>query len=180
MGKRKKTVMTGLISQKTIAGKILLIRGKKVMLDKDLAILYGVPTKSLNLAVRRNKNRFPKDFMFQLNRAESESLRFQFETSKRGGRRYLPYTFTEHGILMLSSVLNSERAAQVNIAIMRVFVKLKEMVVTHKELMHKLAELERKVEKHDGEICAIFEAIRKLMEPPPAKRKREIGFHARP
>ncbi|MFQ5953165.1 MAG: ORF6N domain-containing protein [Candidatus Omnitrophota bacterium] len=114
--------------------------------------------------------------MFQLNKEEYDNLRFQFETSKRGGRRYLPHVFTEHGILMLSSVLNSERAVQVNIAIMRVFVKLKEMISAHKELIHKLGELERKIEKHDEEIQTIFEAIRQLMEPPPAKPKRRIGF----
>ncbi len=173
---KKKSSAAGLVPQETIESRILLIRGKKVMLDRTLAKLYGVPTKSLNLAVKRNMSRFPEDFMFQLSKKEDESLRFQFETSKRGGRRYLPYAFTEHGILMLSSVLNSERAIQVNIAIMRVFVKLKEMISAHKELMHKLGELERKVEEHDEEICSIFDAIRRLMEPPPEKPKRRIGF----
>ncbi|MGB3082813.1 MAG: ORF6N domain-containing protein, partial [Candidatus Omnitrophota bacterium] len=150
--------------------------GKKVMLDVDLARLYGIPTKSLNLAVKRNLSRFPEDFMFQLNKEEYDSLRFQFETSKRGGRRYLPHVFTEHGILMLSSVLNSERAVQMNIAIMRVFVKLKEMISAHKELAYKLKQLEGKIEKHDGEIQTIFEAIQQLMEPPPENPKRRIGF----
>ena len=177
MEKKKSLTEIAIVTQETIEGKILLIRGKKVMLDRDLAVLYGVPTKSLNLAVRRNINRFPKDFMFQLSKKENASLRFQFETSKRGGSRYLPYAFTEHGILMLSSVLTSERAVEVNIAIMRVFVKLKEMVNTHKDLMYKLVEFERKIERHDEDICSIFEAIRQLMEPPPGKPKRRIGFY---
>ena len=148
------------------------------MLDRDLARLYGIPTKSLNLAVKRNLNRFPEDFMFQLDKEENEYLRFQFETSKRGGRRYLPYVFTEHGILMLSSVLNSERAVQVNIAIMRAFVKLRQILSTNKELAYKLKELEGKIEKHDEEIQAIFDAIKQLMTPP-KKSKREIGFQTK-
>ena len=176
MVKKKGSGVAGLIPRESIESKIYLIRGKKVMLDRDLAVLYGVPTKSLNLAVKRNMNRFPEDFMFLLSRKELVSLRFQFETSKRGGRRYLPYAFTEHGILMLSSVLNSDRAAEVNVAIMRVFVRLKEMIITHKDLMFKLVELERKVERHDKDIISIFEAIRQLMAPPPEKPKRRIGF----
>jgi hypothetical protein len=117
--------------------------------------------------------------MFQLQKKELENWRSQFVTSnsEKMGLRYRPYVFTEQGVAMLSSVLNSKRAIQVNIAIMRVFVKIKEMVVTHKELMYKLSELERKVEKHDGDICTVFEAIRQLMDPPPEKPKRRIGFH---
>jgi phage regulator Rha-like protein len=150
------------------------------MLDRDLAELYGVPTKVLNQAVKRNHRRFPADFMFQLTLQEAQSLRFQFGTSKRGrgGRRYLPFAFTEQGVSMLSSVLNSERAVQVNIQIMRTFTQLREMVSTHKALAQKLAELEHKVESHDEHIHSLFEAIRQLMEPPPA-RKRKIGFHSR-
>jgi hypothetical protein len=178
MVKKKGLGEAGLVPPESIERKIFLIRGKKVMLDRDLAVLYGVPTKSLNLAVKRNMNRFPEDFMFLLSRKELVSLRFQFETSKRGGRRYFPYAFTEHGILMLSSVLNSDRAAEVNVAIMRVFVRLKEMIVTHKDLICKLAELERKVERHDENITSIFEAIRQLMATPPEKPKRRIGFGA--
>ena len=177
MGKKKKSVDTGVIPRDAIESKILLIRGKKVMLDRDLAVLYGITTGNLNKAVTRNIGRFPEDFMFRLTRDEANSLLFQFGIAKRGGPRNLPRVFTEHGILMLSSVLNSERAVQVNISIMRVFVKLKEMISAHKELMYKLGKLERKVEKHDAEICAIFEAIRKLIEPPPEKPKRRIGFH---
>jgi len=147
---------------------IFLIRGHKVMLDADLAELYGVTTKRLNEQVRRNLSRFPADFMFQLDAREASALRSQFATSKkgRGGRRYLPYVFTEQGVAMLSSVLNSERAIEVNIAIMRVFVRLREMMATHKELAFKLIELEERLEGHDEQIQNIFEAIRQLMMPP--------------
>ena len=177
MVKKKKSATVGLVPQETIESKILLIRGKKVMLDKDLAMLYGVTTRDLNKAVNRNMDRFPGDFTFLLTRKEVMNLMFHFGTSSWGGTRKLPRVFTEHGILMLSSVLKSKRAIQVNIAIMRVFVKLKEMVITHKDLMYKLAEMERKIERHDEDICSIFEAIRQLMEPPPEKPKRRIGFH---
>jgi len=151
---------------------IFLIRGHKVMLDADLAELYGVTTKRLNEQVRRNLSRFPADFMFQLDAQEASALRSQFATSKkgRGGRRYLPYVFTEQGVAMLSSVLNSERAVQVNIAIMRVFVRLREMMATHKELAFKLVELEERLEGHDEQIQNIFEAIRQLMTPPDPAR----------
>ena len=155
------------------------IGGHKVMLDRDLAVLYGVTTFNLNKAVKRNRGRFPDDFMFQLTSAEYESLIFQSGISKtgRGGSRYLPYVFTEQGVAMLSSILNSERAIRVNIIIMRAFVKLREILSNHKELAHKLKELEGKVERHDGEIQAIFEAIRQLMAPPPEPPKPKIGFH---
>ena len=153
------------------------------MLDKDLAELYRVSTKRLNEQVKRNISRFPKDFMLQLNEKEIRmletqypNLRSHFATSSWGGRRYFPYAFTEQGVAMLSSVLNSERAIQVNIAIMRAFVKLRKILSTHKDLVHKLNELERKVEKHDVEIHPIFEAIRRLMTEP-EKPKSKIGFH---
>jgi hypothetical protein len=159
---------------------ILLVRGHKVMLDRDLAELYGVTTKRLNEQVRRNISRFPADFMFQLDAQEASALRSQIATSKegRGGRRYLPYVFSEQGVAMLSSVLNSERAIQVNIAIMRVFVRLREMMATHKELAFKLIELEERLEGHDEQIQNIFEAIRQLMTPPEPTRKK-IGFEAK-
>src|ERR1700733_10875400 len=130
--------------------RLYLIRGCRVMIDGDLADLYEVPTKALNLAVRRNKKRFPGDFMFQLTYEEAESLRFQFETSslKHGGSRYLPYVFTEHGVAMLSSVLKSDRAVEMGISIVRAFIKLREMLGTHKELAYKIEELERKQEIH--------------------------------
>jgi len=169
--------MDSLVPVELIEKKIYLIRGHKVMLDSDLAELYGVATKVFLQAVKRNLNRFPEDFILQLNYQEVAALRSQFVTSKpgRGGRRYQPYVFTEQGVAMLSSVLNSERAVQVNIAIMRAFVRLREMLSTNKELSHKLAQLERKIEKHDDEIKLIFDAIRELMRPPETK-KRKIGF----
>ena len=170
--------MEPLVPVEIIEKKILLIRGQKVMLDADLADLYGVETFNLNKAVKRNIDRFPMDFMFQITKEEMESLRFQFGISKitgRGGRRYLPYAFTEQGIAMLSSVLNSNRAVHVNIAIMRAFVKLRELLISHKDLAHKLDQLESKIERHDKEISSIFEAIRQLMAPPESP-KRKIGF----
>lgn len=167
--------MKELIPGEVIDSKIYLIRGRNVMLDKDLAGLYGVETKNLNLQVKRNIRRFPEDFMFQL--SKEENLRLQIATSSYGGRRYLPYVFTQEGVAMLSSVLNSERAIQVNIAIMRAFVRLKTILSTHKELAQKLSEFERKIEKHDVDIGTIFEAIRQLMAPPPEPPKGRIGFH---
>ena len=167
------------LQQVSIEQKIFMIHGHKVMLDEDLAQLYKVPTKRLNEQVKRNAQRFPPDFMFQLTQDENQQirrLRSQIATSKRGGRQYLPYVFTEQGVAMLSSVLNSERAVQMNIAIMRAFVKIREILSTHKELAHKLGELERKIEKHDAQIHAIFEVIRELMAPP-VKPKGKIGFH---
>lgn len=148
------------------------------MLDSDLAVLYQVPTKSVNLAVRRNTDRFPADFMFRLNADESQSLRFQSETSNngRGGRRYLPYAFTEQGVAMLATVLKSKRAIQVSIAIVRVFVKLRQILARHQDLARRLDEIERKFETHDAQLQAVFEAIRKLMVPAPIPAKRRIGF----
>lgn len=157
-----------------------MIRVQRVMLDSNLAELYRVTTKRLNEQVRRNASRFPADFMFQLDQEERSALRSQIATSKggRGGRRYLPYVFTEQGVAMLSSVLNSDRAIQVNIAIMRVFVRLREMTVAHKDLAAKLRELEGRIQDHDEQIVAIFEAIRQLMAPPASQRKK-IGFEVK-
>ena len=140
--------------------------------------LYGVSTGNLNKAVKRNPDRFPSDFMFQLNPEELTNLKFQFGISSWGGQRARPYAFTEQGVAMLSSVLNSERAVKVNIAIMRAFVKLREMLETNRELARKFSELERRVGKHDEKIAAILEAIRQLMALPKQPR-REIGFHVR-
>jgi hypothetical protein len=153
--------------------RIFLIRGQKVLLDGDLAALYEVEAKVLNQAVKRNRARFPADFMFQLTPAEFNALRSQIVTSNRGGRRYLPNAFTEQGVAMLSSVLRSERAVAVNIQIMRAFVKLRGMLSTHKELARKLRELES---KYDQQFAVIFDAIRNLMDPPPVSKKRRIGF----
>jgi hypothetical protein len=162
------------IPPELIERRIFLIRGQKVMLDADLAELYEVPTKSLNLGVKRNQSRFPKDSMFRLPREEAEALRFRFETSKqgRGGRRYLPYAFTEQGVAMLSSVLRSERTVQVNIAIMRAFVRLRAILSSHEELARKLDEMEK---KYDTQFKVVFDAIRQMMAPAEKGRPR-IGF----
>lgn len=160
-----------------IERKIYLIRGQKVMLSMHLAELYGVETRVLNQAVKRNLQRFPEDFMIQINESEAEQLVSQNVIPHRkyfGGT--LPYAFTEQGVAMLSSILHSEQAIKINIAIMRAFVKLREMLSTNKELAHKLAQLERKTERHDDEIKVIFNAIRQLMAPPPEGKKRRIGF----
>jgi len=159
---------------------ILSIRGEKVMLDSDLAELYGVETKVLNQAVKRNLTRFPSDFCFQLSAeetGEADRLRSQFVTSKtgRGGRRYLPYAFTEHGALMLANVLNSERAAQTSVMVVRAFVKLRQLLSSNADLSRKLAALEN---KYDRQFKVVFDAIRRLMSPPETKR-REIGFHVK-
>ena len=166
-----------LIPSEKIENKIFLIRNKRVMLDKDLAELYGVKTKALNQAVKRNIERFPEYFMFQLTQEEAEISRSQFVTLNRGQNiKYLPYAFTEQGVAMLSSVLNSKRAIQVNIQIMITFTKLREMIGNHKELTEKLKQLENKIEKHDSEIQSIFDAIRQIMTPP-VKPKRKVGFY---
>jgi len=165
-----------LVPLERIEGLILLIRGQKVMLDADLAALYGVETKVLNQAVKRNIDRFPDDFMFQLTKEEHDALRSQNVTSKpagRGGRRTPPYAFTEQGVAMLSSVLRSQRAVQVNIQIMRTFVNLRRMLGTHEALARKLAALER---KYDHQFKVVFDAIRELMTPPEPKKRRRIGF----
>ena len=165
--------MKALVPLEVIEQKILLIKGQKVMLDSDLAALYGVTTKRLNEQVRRNVKRFPADFMYQLSREELESLKSHFATSSSwGGRRTLPLVFTEQGIAMLSSVLNSDRAIEVNIQIMRTFVKLREMMSSHKDLARKLAELEK---KYDGQFQIVFEAIRQLIAVE-EKPKRKIGY----
>jgi len=163
-----------------IDSRILLIRGQKVLLDKHLAELYGVETKVLNQTVKRNAERFPVDFMFQLSAAETDSLlRSQFVTSKRelnaGGRRYRPYAFTEQGVAMLSGLLNSSRAVQVNIEIMRAFVRFRQMLSTHVDLARKLKALEK---KYDQQFKVVFEAINELMEPVDEEdAAKEIGFH---
>jgi hypothetical protein len=168
---------TALVTIDIIERKIYIVRGQKVMLDSDLAALYGVETKVFNQAVGRNLERFPEDFRFQLTEEEFESLRSQFVTSKkgRGGRRYLPYVFTEQGVAMLSSVLNSERAIQVNIGIMRAFVSMRKMLSTNEEINKRLTELENKSGEHDENFKKVFAAIRLLISPP-NKSDKEIGF----
>jgi len=160
------------ISIDVLAAKILFIRGKRVMLDSELAKLYDVPTKVLLQSVKRNKQRFPDDFM-----DEFRNLRSQIVTSRKGGRRYLPYAFTEQGIAMLSSVLNSDRAICANIAIMRAFVKLRELLLTHKELAERIIQLESKVDEHGEKILEIFEAIKQLLTRPSQPEKPQIGFN---
>ncbi len=165
-----------IIPVERIERAILLIRGQKVLLDSDLADLYGVLTGNLVKAVKRNFERFPADFMFQLTRAEAAALRFQNGTSNgRGGRRYLPYAFTEQGVAMLSSVLRSRRSVRVNIEIMRAFVQLRRMLATHDKLRRKVQEMER---KYDGQFRVVFDALRKLMEPPEEPPRKSIGFDA--
>lgn len=154
---------------------ILFIRGEKVMLDKHLALLYGVETRVLIQAIKRNIDRFPSDFMFQLAEEELQNLRSQSVISSWGGRRYLPYVFTEQGVAMLSSVLHSKQAIQVNIEIMRAFVRLRQLTGTHKELRQKLEGLEK---KYDKQFKVVFEAIHQLMVPPVSTSKRPIGFRA--
>ncbi len=162
------------VPRELIEQKIYLIFEHKVMLDADLAELYGVTTGNLNLAVRRNLKRFAEDFMFQLSREETQSLLLQNARAKgRGGRRTPPFAFTEQGVSMLSSVLNSERAIEVNIAIMRAFVRLRAMLPTHADLARRLNELEQ---KYDEQFRAVFEAIRELMAPEPVPPSRRIGF----
>jgi hypothetical protein len=165
------------VSVQLIERRIYLIRGQKVMLDSGLAEVYGVSTKVFNQAVKRNRERFPPDFMFQATVAEANSLRSQIVTSNqgRGGRRYLPYAFTEQGVAMLSSVLTSNRAVQVNIAIMRAFVCFRELLSTHKELAHRMDHLERKQREQGSKIATVFRAIQNLLAPP-RKKSRPIGF----
>lgn len=160
----------------SIAALIVSVREHKVLLDSDLATLYGVETKALNRAVKRNLDRFPEDFMFQLTREEADALRFQSGTSNkgRGGRRYLPYVFTQEGVAMLSSVLHSPRAVAVNIGIMRAFIRLRQMALSVDELVRKVGTLER---KYDDQFKIVFDAIRQLLAPPDPPRKK-IGFHS--
>lgn len=158
-----------------IVTKIYLLRGQKVMLDEDLAELYQVPTGRLNEQVKRNIARFPADFMFQLTKEEFENLKSQNATSSWGGRRKLPFAFTEHGVLMLSSVLNSERAVGVNIQIMRIYTKMREMLMTNQEILLKLEQLERQTFQNSDDIQMIFTALKELLNPPQEPRPR-IGF----
>ena len=173
--------MTQLVPVERVERLIHLVRGEKVLLDADLAVLYGVATGALNRAVKRNASRFPPDFMFQLTADEAQILKCQIgiSSSEHGGRRRsLPYAFTEQGVAMLSSVLRSERAVQVNVAIMRAFVSLRRMLAANDVFAHKLAELERKIEGHDTSIRTLFDAIRELAAPP-ARPRREIGYHVK-
>ena len=165
---------------KRVESKILVLRGCKVILDADLAQLYGVPVKRLNEQINRNADRFPADFLFRLSAAEYEKLRSQIATSSstHGGRRYLPYAFTEHGAIMAATVLNSERAVEMSIFVVRAFVRMREVLATNQQVVAKLAELEHRLESHDTDIQELVEAIRELMAPP-APGHRAIGFRPR-
>lgn len=170
------TAKTGFkITDDIITQKIYLVRGQKVMLDSDLSELYNVETKVLNQAVRRNLKRFPEDFMFQLTGEEFDNLRSQFVTSSWGGRRYPPMAFTEQGVAMLSSVLKSDTAIEVNIQIIRVFTRMRQMIMTNKDILLKLEQLEKNVGKHGEEIELIFRYLKQLLDPPQPPRRR-IGF----
>jgi len=166
-----------IIVVKQTESKIQFIRGQKVILDADLAVLYGVPVKRLNEQVRRNSDRFPSDFIFRLSSSEYENLRSQVATSSSGygGRRYLPYAFTEHGAIMAATVLNSERAVEMSIFVVRAFVRMRQALTSNQKIVAKLGELERRLETHDSDIQDLVEAIRELMTPP-APDPRKIGF----
>ena len=191
MGAKNKSVELILVEK--IEPLILMFRDQKVLLDNDLAVLYGVPTKALNQAVKRNLQRFPDDFMFQLTAEETEtmrsrnvtasdtppSVRSHSVTASKRNVRYLPYAFTEHGAMMEATILNSPRAIEVSVFVVRAFVKMRQLVLTHKDLAVKLEQLERKVAGHDDSIRSLVAAIRQLMQPTDSKPKRQIGFHTR-
>jgi hypothetical protein len=165
------------LTSETIISRIFTIRNLKVMVDSDLAELYEVPTKRFNEQVKRNKSRFPADFMFQLTQEEYDSLRSQFAASKTGpgGRRYLPYVFTEHGAIMAATILNSQKAVEMSVFVIRAFIQLRDVLSSHKKLAARLDELERKLTSHDHDITMIINALRNLMATP-AQKKRQIGF----
>lgn len=188
----RKTTSAAIVPVEVVQQRILIIRGQRVILASDLAILYGVPVKRLNEQVRRNADRFPDDFVFQLSKAEADAvLRSQFVTSNKvgnlksqiatsrwgGARRALPYAFTEHGAIMAANVLNSREAVRASVFVVRAFVKLRELLSTHVQLAARLAELESKLQNHDDQIIAIVDAIRELMEPPDDPPKPPVGFH---
>ena len=174
---KTKNELKSLVPKEVIENKIFLLRGKKVMIDSDLAKLYGVSTKVFNQAVKRNKKRFPEDFMFKLTMEEALASRSQFVTLKRGQNiKYLPYAFTEQGVAMLASVLNSPKAIEVNVQIIRTFVKLREMIISNKELRRKIEEMES---KYDGKFEVVFRAIAKLIGEPEKTNKKKIGFEVK-
>lgn len=174
----KKEKTSVILADEVIMSKIYVIRGQKVMIDRDLAVLYGVETRVLKQSVRRNMNRFPEDFMFEMNKKEFENWRSQIVTSNPNdqmGLRYVPFCFTEQGVTMLSCILNSERAIEVNIQIIRIFSRLRKMLLAHKDILLKLEQLEKKITEHDSDIQMIFKALKKLLNPP-QKPRPKIGF----
>ncbi len=170
---------TSLVPTETIERKIYLIKGMKVMLDSDLADLYEVPTFRLNEAVKRNIKRFPADFMFQLNKKEFANLTSQFAISSYGGRRYIPYVFTEQGVAMLASILKSERAIQMNIAIVRAFIKLRELLATHKNLVLEIGKIKREQKNQNQKINSVINVINQMLNPPIDENKEPMGFRDR-
>ncbi len=176
----KQESMSAALARGAIASRILVLRGQRVMLDSDLAALYGVATRRLNEQVQRNRSRFPKDFIFQLTPAEFVPLKSQFATSSWGGRRKLPLAFTEHGAIMAATILSTPRAVEVSVYVVRAFVQLREMLASNKVLALKLKDLEQRLERrldeHDQAIAEILQAIRELMTPPAPKKRRPIGF----
>jgi|SRR6185369_6217830 len=168
---------TAIVLAKKVDSKIHFLRGQKVILDSDLAELYGVPVRQLNQQVRRNATRFPADFLFKLSPTEYQTLRSQIVISKssRGGRRYLPHAFTEHGAIMAATVLNSKRAIEMSVFVVRAFVRMREVLVMNQQIVTKLSEIERRLESHDADIQELVDAIRELMAPAPAN-DRKIGF----
>jgi len=179
--KQNSLATASVVPVERIERSIFLIRGEKVILDADLAELYGVETRRLNEQVRRNIERFPHDFMFQLSPEEFSNLKSHFATSRSGwgGRRKLPFAFTEHGAIMAASVLNTSRAVEMSVFVVRAFVRLRSMLATHKALAAKVGELERILTTHDEQIIALIQAIKRLMTPPEPPKKRRIGFHAK-
>jgi hypothetical protein len=171
----EKVTKTLLIADELVMNKIYMVRGQKVMLDRDLAELYGVETKQLKRQVKRNQDRFPEDFMFELSQGELNSLRSQFGTSSWGGTRYTPYAFTEQGVSMLSGVLKSETAIRVHIQIIRVFAKMRQLLLTQKDILFQLEKIEKKLTGHDVDIQLIFQYLKQLLSPPQPPR-RKIGF----
>lgn len=176
---RKTMDKAAIILTKRVGSKILILRNQKIILDTDLAELYGVPVKRLNEQIKRNPQRFPPDFLFTLTQEEYQNLKSQnaTSTSDHGGRRYLPYAFTEHGAIMAASVLNSKRAVEMSIFVVRAFVQMREALLVNKQVVSKLSELESRLDEHDVEIQGLVEAIRELMVPLPANDRR-IGFEA--
>jgi phage regulator Rha-like protein len=172
---------TGLVPLERVERTILVLRGRRVILDSELAALYGVAVRAFNQAVKRNVNRFPADFAFQLTREEYESLRSQIvilETGRGTHRKYLPYAFTEHGAVMAATVLNSPKAVEMSVEVVRVFNRLREFLASHRQLAAKLEELEKKIASHDKSIVTLFNAVRSLMATP-EKPKRQIGFQVK-
>jgi len=166
-----------IVSATHIESHIFALRGEKVLLDADLAQIYGVPTKVLNRAVKRNKDRFPEDFLFQL--TGDEIMRYQIGTASKRNLRYRPYAFTEHGALMAANVLNSRRAVEMSVYVIRAFVRIRRELTVNETVARRLAEIEKSLLKHDGALRDLYEKIRPLLLPPPEPRRREIGFHVK-